>query len=626
MRILLYVIAVPLVLILLAVLLLPLFIDKERILALATEEVQRQTGATLAVAGDIDLSVFPTLGVDLGDITLDMPDPAQPSLSARQAVIGVQVMPLLSREVVIETLALDGLVLRMTTDPAPAPVDTSKLSAEELQAFYDRRDAAREAAGRSASEQAALAVPLALNVARLTVTDSRIESTEAGGPTSVTIIKRLEGTGLNLAGTPIPLAAEIRLDGDAPIDLDLRGEITVDQVTQLVGLQALDLRVSGATTTPIELQATGEVDINHQVADLEVTINLPDATARGQLRYASFESPQIDANLHLDRFTPALLALAGPEAAQAEAPAETGAGEADTPLPVEAIRRMDTRAQLKIDQVVWDKHTVENLEARLRVVDGAAILHQVTGAIHGGQLDLKANLNAKQPMARVNTQGSLKDVDIATALAASEVQPLMRGSVDLEWKLNGRGNTTGALTESFKGPITLVAKDAVLQEMGVEQMMCEAIALVNQEALSATFPTETAFETLSVDVKLANGKANLQPLRADLGNVRLNGTGALDIASKDFDATFKARVSPGLEKLDPACRVNERITDIAWPVECKGNVGGEAVPARTRLPGAQLSGLSRQTTFSGPRRRPRRVCDRFLAPPCVSAHWWPGPR
>ena len=575
MRIFLYILAIPLALVLLAALLLTLFLDEERILALAAEEVKRQTGATLEVSGEVDLSLYPTLGVSLGEVTLDMPDPQQTGLAARQLVIGVELMPLLSREVAIETLALDGLVVRMTTDPAPAPVDTSELSAEDLKAFYARRDAAREKAGRSAGEQAALAVPLALNVARLTVTDSRIESTEAGGPTSVTLIRRLEGSDLNLAGRPIPLQAEIRLDGDEPIDLELGGEVTVDQDTQLVGLQSLDVRVSGATAEPISLTTRGQVDINRQVADVELTVKLPDATATGKLRYAKFESPQIDAQLHLDRFTPALLALAGPDAAQAGRSAQPEVGSDDTPLPVDAIRRMDTRAQLNIDRLVWDNHTVEKLEARLRVVNGAALLHRVTGTVHGGQLDMKANLNARQPQARVNTQGTLRGVDIAAALAAAESQPVLTGSADLVWKLTGRGNTTGALTESFKGPITLEANNAVLREMGVEQMMCEAIALVNQESLTATFPAETPFETLSIEVNLADGKARLQPLRADLGNVRLNGTGTLALDSMDFDATFKARVSPGLARLDPACRVNERITDIAWPVNCKGNVSGE---------------------------------------------------
>lgn len=575
MRIVLYILAIPLALVLLAVLLVPLFLDKERILALAADELKRQTGATLNVSGEVDLSVFPILGVGLEQVTLDMPDPKQPGVAARKLLIGVQVLPLLSGEVAIDTLALDGVVLRLTSDPAPAPMDTSDMSAEELKAFYARRQAAREAAGRSAEDQAALGVPLALNVARLTVTDSRIESTEAGGSTSVIVIRQLVGTDLNLAGRAIPLEAEIRLEGDEPIDLEMRGEITVDQGTQLVGLQSMDVRVSGATTTPISLQTRGQLDLSREVADLDITVSLPDATARGQLRYASFESPQIDTQLHLDRFTPALLALAGPEAAQAGDSAGPAAQDGDTPLPVGAIRRMDTRAELKIDKVVWDRHTVENLEARLRVVDGAALLHSVTGTIHGGQLDMKANLNARQPQARVNTQGTLKGVDIAAALAAAEAQPVLSGTADLEWKLNGRGNSSNALTGSFKGPITLVANNAVLREMEVERMMCEAIALVNQEALTADFPTETPFQNLSADVNLANGQANLQPLRADLGNVKLNGTGSLELASMDFDATFKARVSAGLAKLDPACRVNERVTDIAWPVNCRGNVSGE---------------------------------------------------
>ena len=97
MRIFLYILAIPLALVLLAALLLTLFLDEERILALAAEEVKRQTGATLEVSGEVDLSLYPTLGVSLGEVTLDMPDPQQTGLAARQLVIGVELMPLLSR-------------------------------------------------------------------------------------------------------------------------------------------------------------------------------------------------------------------------------------------------------------------------------------------------------------------------------------------------------------------------------------------------------------------------------------------------------------------------------------------------------------------------------------------------
>ncbi|MEE4251901.1 MAG: AsmA-like C-terminal region-containing protein, partial [Alcanivoracaceae bacterium] len=149
------------------------------------------------------------------------------------------------------------------------------------------------------------------------------------------------------------------------------------------------------------------------------------------------------------------------------------------------------------------------------------------------------------------------------------------GIADLNWKLHGQGNSSQALTQTLRGPIELQTHDAVLRDMGIEQMLCEAVALVNQESLSANFPTESAFEALSISIMMGEGRAQLQPLKAKLANVRLLGKGALELASMDFDTTFTARLSAGLAKLDPACRVNERITAIDWPVVCKGNVTGE---------------------------------------------------
>lgn len=34
-------------------------------------------------------------------------------------------------------------------------------------------------------------------------------------------------------------------------------------------------------------------------------------------------------------------------------------------------------------------------------------------------------------------------------------------------------------------------------------------------------------------------------------------------------------MSPALAELDPACRVNKRLTDIEWPVKCKGSLADE---------------------------------------------------
>ena len=574
-RILLYIILAPLVLVIVAALLIPVMVDEEKMLQLAADEVRKQTGAELSVLGGADLRIFPTLGLALANVSLDMPSDQQPSLQARSLNIGVELIPLLSKEVAIETIELDGVVIKMTTEPEAAPIDTSQLNDKQLGEFYAKRQADIDEARQAASTEAAVAVPLALEVASLSITDSRIEMTEVDGDTSIIEIDSLKVSGLNLEGRSIPLEGSVILAGDEPLVIMFNGSVVVSQETQMLGIEEMDVSLKGALAETVALNTSGEVDMNRQVADLKLVATIGDTRADGQLRYAAFESPQIDTQLRLNQFTPALLALAGPEAADTK-PVQSSPEEAeDTPLPLDALRVIDTRADLSIDKVIWGAHQVDNLKAKLRVNKGAANFPSITGDIHGGKLDMKASLNAKNSLAKINTRGTLSNIDIAQALVASEVEPVLSGKASLNWKLNGEGNTSGAITQTLKGPIDLLTEQAVLKDMAVEKMLCEGVALVNQKSLAADFPNSSAFEELSVRINLGNGKARLQPLKAKFPDIRLVGKGALDIVTMDFDATFAAKLSAGLTKLDPACKVNDSITAIEWPVNCEGNVTGE---------------------------------------------------
>ena len=95
-RILLYIVAVPLLLVLLGAVLASLLLDEEKLLALAAEEVRKQSGARLEVAGEAQLKLFPQLGLRLEQISLEMPGDEQTGLQANSVQIGVQLLPLLS--------------------------------------------------------------------------------------------------------------------------------------------------------------------------------------------------------------------------------------------------------------------------------------------------------------------------------------------------------------------------------------------------------------------------------------------------------------------------------------------------------------------------------------------------
>ena len=53
----------------------------------------------------------------------------------------------------------------------------------------------------------------------------------------------------------------------------------------------------------------------------------------------------------------------------------------------------------------------------------------------------------------------------------------------------------------------------VLNDISIEQLLCQAVALTDQEQLAASFPASTAFTNLDADIRVAGGRAQLDPLR-----------------------------------------------------------------------------------------------------------------
>jgi len=579
LRVLLYLIIIPVLLIVAAAFIIPLFLDEEKLLALAAETLEKQTGATLTVNGDAKLSLFPSIEVQLREAELALPGEGQPDLSARSLDIGVQLMPLFSGSVEIDGLSVDGLLVNIPPTPKRPEVDTSQMSDAQLDAFYAARREALAEADSAESAGAALALPMALEVGHLAVTNSRIVLL-ANGDSAPTVIdiKALKARQLNLNGDPVPLSLSLSVPGEAgsdPLALELDTTFTLDAEGQQLTLSAMSAKVTGASAEPIRLTADGSANLQQLAADLALQVDIGPAHGTGTLRYATFESPQIDAKLHFNQLSPALFALAGP-AAESDAEQEDDTGPSgDEALPVAALRSVDTRAELRVDTATIDDHDITDLRTQLRAVDGVVKINRLSGTIYGGELALVATFNAKHNTAKLNTKGSVNNVDIASVLTALDSEPIATGAASIDWQLASAGASRNALRDQLRGPIGIHTTALVLKGMGIERMLCETVALANREKLGAELSEDTTFEALTADIKVQDGSARLTPLRAELQHIALTGTGDVDLDSLEFDADFKARLDAGLSEMDPACRINERYTAIDWPVECDGNLSGD---------------------------------------------------
>jgi AsmA protein len=111
-------VAILAVLVVVAAIVLPLVIDpndyKEEIAA----EVARQTGRTLNIEGDMSLSVFPWLGLDIGPAQLSNAAGFDDPYMARMETVQVRVklLPLLRKQLEVDTVRLNGLQLNLARD------------------------------------------------------------------------------------------------------------------------------------------------------------------------------------------------------------------------------------------------------------------------------------------------------------------------------------------------------------------------------------------------------------------------------------------------------------------------------------------------------------------------------
>lgn len=211
--------------------------------------VERNTGRSLAIEGNIELSFFPRLGLTVNDVALeDAPGFGdRPFAEIGRVTLGVGLSSLISGEPRLDTIRLEGLRLRLIRN-AEGEANWEQFSSP----------ARKAAAGQGPptpvqQDGAATAMPAVVRNARLEgveVSDAHISYRDEGAGTAFTVAP------LNLSledvrfGAPVPLEADWR--GSLGEGVSLAGELAAT-------LQVDDaLRRASATGIDLELSASGE--------------------------------------------------------------------------------------------------------------------------------------------------------------------------------------------------------------------------------------------------------------------------------------------------------------------------------------------------------------------------------
>lgn len=212
-RLILLLLGLPLLLIVIGGLLIWLLVDEQRLVSLATEQLEQRTGARLQVHGESSLHFFPELALQLGDAELTLPGESPTRVRAESLSLAAQLLPLLKGQAEVDSLTIREA--RVHLPPKP---------------------------GESAGE------PL--------------------------LLKAFEASDINLAGEPTPISLELEVPGEDPLNLTLDAELLAGgdlQQLQLQDLQALLVSQEQAVDTPLLALRNGRGEF--QLRDMAATLN-----------------------------------------------------------------------------------------------------------------------------------------------------------------------------------------------------------------------------------------------------------------------------------------------------------------------------------------------------------------
>lgn len=312
------IIGIVVALILAAAIALPLFFDPNDFKQEITDLVKDKTGRELTIGGDIELSVFPWLGVELGALELSNAKGfgAEPFAKIGAAHIRVKLMPLLHKGVEMDTVSLRALSLNLVRNKAGQTnwADLAGAAPKEKEKKPEQREEGQMLA--------------ALAIGGLDVADSRIVWDDRMSGARYRIDNLSLRTGPLALGGPMDVALKFDLDSKQPAingQVGFDGKVTLDVATQSYALDkaklAMQLKGDDLPQGTLDLTLAADVAANlaQQTARISgLKLDTLGLTLDGDLKgSAILNDPRISGTLKVREFSPrALIERLGQEPVQ----------------------------------------------------------------------------------------------------------------------------------------------------------------------------------------------------------------------------------------------------------------------------------------------------------------------
>ena len=246
------------------------------------ELVQERYQRTLTIDGEIELSLFPRIGLSVQGVSLSEPNSTDIFASIESTRLAVAVWPLLSNSFVVDHVAISGLKARVVRDKQ-GQFNFSNLVGGTQPVTDAPGNPAEALVG--AAQTAAQAITsgtlppsrnnMQIDIAGLDLKDGEVQMQDAITGMAVAVTRINANTGRVTFNQPFDVRMSARVEGGYPrVDANLTGQalLTLDPSAKRNAAQRLDLRMDGKLpgAEAKSLVMRGNLAFNGQKSALDV--------------------------------------------------------------------------------------------------------------------------------------------------------------------------------------------------------------------------------------------------------------------------------------------------------------------------------------------------------------------
>ncbi len=588
--------------------------------------VQEKSGLTLRINGSIGWSVFPWFGLSLEDITVTgTHNSALGHLG--HAEVSVKLLPLLSQQVEMQTIKLDGFELSLIKDKngkgnweVDVPVKT--VSQTEPQSTQEQNESSNPSLQLSIAsvevtnlavsyidqqtntkyqiDQASLVtgsinnqVPVDFKLQSLiTLPDYHLKASISG----LFAFNLQDGVysldQLNISASPnIKNAETLSLTGNIDIQqspLKASGELGVTRFNPANLLRQLNIPMpsmaSQTAMSSLSFDSQFTTDGKSFKAS-ELALKLDDFEIDGQLAITDLNTQAMTFrftgnDLNLDNYLPPATVESEKQAPSTEKTEQTSTSKTsvnkEQPLiPEDILRGLTIDGSMKLASLTVARFRFDQPSVTLKAANGKQNI-SIGSVFYEGNIDLNTSIDVRQQgTPKINTAAALKDISLEAMSATVPALKSVHGLINANANMTTQGQLQSTLTRNLNGKVQFAIDEGIFTSANFDKMVCKGIATIRKKQLEKDDWNEsTRFRDLSGTFVVNNGIASNDNLIASLSNLNLKGDGKIDLTRQFIDYHIGLNIR-GTESpdSDPACKINEDYVNVTWPVRCAGNIG-----------------------------------------------------